>query len=456
MLLINRERELGWLKEAYKSEKAELGIIYGRRRLGKTFLIKDFIKDKPHFYFLAKQQPMMLEFERFKEKISKKFNVFIEAKNWEEIFREIADKIAKKYEKFIIIIDEFPYWILKDIGIVSEFQYIWDEVIHDEKIMLLILGSYVSVMEQKVLSYKSPLYGRRTFQIPIKEMQIKHLFKFLNKYKCEDIIKTYGIADTIPYYLTMIRDDISFKENLMALLSPNHPFYQDAEILLGAELREYNTYFNILKSVLEGSTKLNEIATKSRVDVTNILKYLNVLIGLRLLEKIKPITSTIKEKNYHYILKDNYLKFWLTYIYPYKEEIEESLQQHVDFVINDYQNYMGKIFENFCMSYLMSLNFNFTKFGKWWYKDNEIDIIALNEKEKSVLFAECKWQDSVNSAKVLNEMVKKIKYFDWQNGKRKERFAVFAKSFSRRLSKFEGRKVYSFDITDLENHLRKI
>lgn len=455
MLLIDRKQELAWLSKAYKSKRAEFGIIYGRRRLGKTFLIKNFIKNKPHFYFLAKQQPMELEFERFKGRISRKFNVFLEAKTWEELFKEVADKIAKKGKKFIIIIDEFPYWILKDKGIVSEFQYLWDEILNKENIMLVFLGSYVSIMEQRVLSYKSPLYGRRTFQIAIKEMQVKYLFEFLKRYGCEDTIKVYGLADTIPYYLCMIDNDVSFKGNLRNLLSPNHPFYQDAEILLSSELREYNTYFNILKAILDGAAKLNEIAGRSRVDITNIIKYLNVLIGLRFLEKVKPVTSGVKEKNYQYRIKDNYLKFWLTYVYPYKEEIEESSEQHIDFIISDYPNYMGNIFEDFCRKYLrISAKFNFAKIGKWWHKDKEIDIVALNEITGEILFGECKWKERVNAEKIVKELSEKAGYVQWHNEKRKEHYAVFAKSFKRKVRELDGKEVYCFDLKDLETTLK--
>ncbi len=453
MLLINRERETEWLNKAYKSKKAEFGIIYGRRRLGKTFLVKNFIQKKLHFYFLAKQQPIELEFERFKEKISKQFNIFIEAKNWEELFKEVLKKIKKK-EKLIIVIDEFPYWILKEKGIVSEFQYLWDEVLCKENIMLILLGSYISVMEQDVLSYKSPLYGRRTFQIDLMEMRVKYLFEFFKRYKCEDVLSVYGVMDSIPYYLCMVNDKFSFRENLKTLLTANHPFYQDAEILLSSELREYNTYFNILKAILDGATKLNEIANKSRVDITNIIKYLNVLIGLRFLEKIRPLTSSIKERHYRYRVKDNYIRFWLNYIYPYKEEIEENLEQHINFVINDFPNYMGKIFEGLCRDCLRLFDFGFEhmKVGRWWWKENEIDICAFNEQKKEILFGECKWKNNVRAEKLFEELRRKAEYVDWHRGKRKEYFVVFAKSFKQKVS---GNGLYCFDLKDLERILKK-
>ena len=223
MILIDREKETGWLKEAYSRRNAELGVIYGRRRLGKTFLIKTFVADKPHFYFLAKQQDMGLELGRFKDKIGKKFNVFLEAKDLEGLFEEIKTKIAANHKKLIVVIDEFPYWVNKEQAIPSEFQSIWDEILKDSNVMLVLLGSYISVMEQKVIGYKSPLYGRRTFQILLQKLPIRCLKEFFPRYTEEELIKMYGCADTIPYYLALLEKNKSFKDNLMGFFNASSP-----------------------------------------------------------------------------------------------------------------------------------------------------------------------------------------------------------------------------------------
>jgi len=452
MILINRKRELEWLNEIYTSKKAEFLVVYGRRRLGKTYLIKNFIKNKPHFYFLAKQRNIEKEFNRFKEKFAKEFNLYIEAKDFEEFFDEVLRKIKQK-NKFIFVIDEFPYWIQKNPEIVSEFQYLWDEVLKNKNVFLVLIGSYVSIMENKLLSYKSPIYGRKTSQIELKRMPITALKEFFPKFDVESLINIYGLTDTIPYYLNMIESK-DLKRNLLKLLNPNHNYFQDAEILLREEVREVATYLDILKAINEGKTKLNEIANASRVDITNISKYIKVLLGMKIIKKIKPLTFPEKEKNFVYKISDNYFRFWLSFIYDYKEEIEENLEGYVNYVLNKYKEYMGGVFEEFCIRFLPLL-FNYLRIGRWWHKDREIDIVALNEKAKEIFFAECKWKDKVNAKKTVKELAEKSQYVQWHKDKRKESFIIFAKSFREKIKSYESKKVYCFDLKDLQNLLRK-
>ncbi len=447
MILIDRKKELEWLNEVYNSKKAEFLVVYGRRRLGKTYLIKNFTKNKPHFYFLARQRSIEKEFNRFKEKFAKEFNLYIEAGDFEEFFEEVFRKIKQK-NKFIFVIDEFPYWMQKNPEIVSEFQYLWDEILKNKNVLLILIGSYVSVMENKLLSYKSPIYGRKTSQIELKRMPITALKEFFPTFDIENLINIYGLADTIPYYLNMIESK-DFRKNLLKLLNPNHNYFQDAEILLREEVREVATYLDILKAINDGKTKLNEIADASRVDITNISKYLKVLLGMKIIKKVKPLTLPEKEKNFVYKISDNYFRFWLTFIYNYKEEIEENLEGYVDYVISKYKEYMGEVFEEFCIRFLPLL-FNYPRIGRWWYEDKEIDIVALNEKTKEILFAECKWKKKVNAKKIVKKLAEKSRYVQWHNKKRKESFAIFAKSFSKKIKSYEGKRVYCYDLKDLE------
>ena len=454
MLLIDRKKELEFLEGAFNSKKSEFIIIYGRRRLGKTYLTKYFAEDKLHFYFLSRQRAIEKEFLDFKDKLSKKFNVFLESKNFEELFKEINSKISKG-KRFLIIIDEFPYWIINNKGIVSEFQYYWDEILSNENVILLVLGSYMSMMENILLSYKSPVYGRKTGQIELLQMPLSSLREFFPKKNIAEVIKIYGFADTIPYYLLMVGNENNLKEIFKNLLSPYLNFYNDAELLIKEELREYNVYLDILKAINDGATKLSEISNKSRVDITNILKYLKILRGMKIIEKIKPVTAGTKEKNYLYVIKDNYFKFWLKFIYPHYSEIAENLEEHASFIEKEYNSYMGGIFEEFCRRFLMESGiFSFSKIGKWWHNDCELDVVLINEKDNEIFLGECKWKDNINSGEMAAVLYKKSKNVIWKNENRGESFIVFAKSFSKRIKEFEGKKVYCFDLKDIEKILK--
>ncbi|NHJ86689.1 MAG: ATP-binding protein [Asgard group archaeon] len=445
---IDRNDELNALEKAYKNNRAEFYILYGRRRIGKSELLLHFIKDKPHFYFLAKEQNLKLEFARFKEKFSKKFDIYLESNDWEELFSEIARKIKVR---IIIAIDEFSYWIVKDRSIISEFQYLWDEIIKNKNIFLIISGSYVSLMETEVLGYNSPLYGRRTGQLLIEPMGISCLKDFFPNYTVKDLINVYGCLDTVPYYLVQFDPKCGFWSNVQnVFLEKTNPLYHDAQIILSYELREPIVYFNIMRAILQGSTKLGEIANSAMVDITNMPKYLNRLIKLQMVRKTWPVTQP-KEKRCLYELTDNYFRFWITYIFYYQEEIVDSPVQHLEYIKQTYSDYLGSTFERFCLKSLKKLMpQRFNKFGKWWYKDQEIDIIAMSDISKEIMFCECKWQDRVNANRVLNDLMSKSDEVRWHNKNRKSYFAIFARSFKEKIDK---NNLILYDLDDLNNGL---
>jgi len=211
---VDREKELRGLEDVWESDNAGLVMIYGRRRMGKTELVKRFMEEHGGFYFLARQQKPYMELGRFRERYARKYNIFLRGETWEEIFREIREKVT---DRQAIIIDEFPYWVVKDSAILSEFQYIWDEILSGSNIVLILLGSYVSVMEHRVMGHDSPLYGRRTAQIELKPMHIRYLRNFLSNYGIEDTIRAFGAVDSIPYYMARFSPDKVFWENIVML-----------------------------------------------------------------------------------------------------------------------------------------------------------------------------------------------------------------------------------------------
>jgi AAA+ ATPase superfamily predicted ATPase len=291
---INREKELCALEAAYRSSKPEFFLIYGRRRIGKTELVKRFVEGKPHLYFMAKEQPVEQEIERLGERFSEKFNVHIKAsKDVDNVFSQIIAKVDPK-EKFILVIDEFPFWVKKHRPILSEFQHLWDERLTSSNLLLILLGSSVSMMEDELLSYNSPLYGRRTGQLKVEPMGPAHLKGFLPSYDLEDLIKVYGAVGGVPFYLKEFEDKKSVLENIKStFLNKSNILYEEAEILLREELREVTVYFNIMKAITDGATRPGEIANKAYVNITNISKYLNTLNTLGFITKETAITESV-------------------------------------------------------------------------------------------------------------------------------------------------------------------
>ncbi|MCK4555222.1 MAG: ATP-binding protein, partial [Candidatus Aenigmarchaeota archaeon] len=460
---VNRKNELKFLNRQYSSENASFVVIYGRRRVGKTLLINKFIEAKPSFYYLCKKQNLSLELERFAEKFGEAFNVHLKhPKNFEELFSDILKQIDPG-KKFILTLDEFTYWIEQDKSILSTFQVIWDEMLSKKNVMLVLSGSIVSLMETEVLGYKSPLYGRRTGQWKVTPLSFFTLNEFFPKYSIEDLVMVYSCTNCIPMYLLQFDQKKSFEENINStFFQKGNILYEEGEFLLMEELRQIETYLNIILAISHGATKLSEISSKSKVDITNILKYLKVLMRLGIIRKIKPVTLR-KEKSKNAILNvsDKFFRFWTMFVCPYTTEIERGIINFANFK-NEFNTYLGSVFEEVAEEYLVEQNkkgtlpFAFTKIGKEWGKSPlkkkgenayEIDIVALNEQTKDILFCECKWQDKVDAKKILSELKEKAEFVQWNNEGRKEHYAVFAKSFKR---KFREQNVMLFDMKDFE------
>lgn len=460
-MFVGRKTELIALKEAYNSKKAEFFIVFGRRRIGKTSLIKEFAKAEKHFYFLAKKQKIPLEIERLAERIAEELGIYVKSRrDLESVFRELSEKLDKS-EKTIIIIDEFTYWVEQEKQVLSEFQAIWDENLCEKNVFLVLSGSSISVMESEVMGTKSPLHGRRTGQIHLHQLPVSELREMLPAYSFSDIIRVYGVAGGVPYYAQEFSDKKSFGENLLGtVFNKSNILSMEAEILLREELREIHAYFAILRSILEGAAKTGEIASKSHVDITNINKYLRVLMQLRLIEKEYPITGPAKSRNFLYRIKDNYMRFWLKYYYYNEGAVEENAAEVVKSVLAGYDDYIGRhVFEEVCKSSLPKLvGGGYPKIGRWWFEGNEIDIVAIDEEKGRIIFGECKWKKRKTSVSDIEGLLGKSSLVEWRKGrKRKESFVFFSKSgFEMNAVKLaKERGIMLFGLGDIEDALVK-
>ena len=439
----DRKGELEELGEVLKSGKFELFIIYGRRRIGKTELILNATKNKKRVYCLATGENNLERFYR----VCANFDPGAASlkKNWEVLFGFLKDRADA------IIIDEFQNMIQEDKNILNIFQSITDTILKNSKTKLFLLGSSVSIITSKLLSYKSPLYGRRTGSFNLGPISFFDLKEFFPNASPEQLTEIYGFADGTPFYLVKI--DKEFWRWLKEELKRKRSFLRDeVDFLMRYEFDDPGTYKLILEAIANGKTKLGEIKDFIKVKRTDITPYLKNLGEINFIKRTVPVTENTKSRKGRYYLKDNFLKFWFNYIYPNQSAIEEGIFEP-SIIKKDYSAYLGFVFEDISKQYLIKTRqFKFTKIGKWWHKDKEIDIVALNEKNKEILFCECEWKRGVNAEKVLAELKEKSQHVQWHNEKRKEHYAVFAKSFSK---KVKEENVHCFDLKDLEKAFKK-
>ncbi|WP_372837830.1 ATP-binding protein [Pyrococcus kukulkanii] len=384
---VDREEELKALRERLNSERFELIIIYGRRRVGKTRLILEAIKGTPHVYYLATEGGNLRHFKATAEKVFPHIKYVKE--DWEALLHALKDKV--------VVIDEFPNLIKENPRIISIFQRAIDLELQNSKTKLVLLGSSVSMIKEKVLSYKSPLYGRRTASLRLRPLSFFSLRDFFPEADTRELVEVYGLTDGIPYYIAQVK--LPFWEWLdEEIKSPLTFFRDEVDFLLKYEFSEPTKYRRILEAIAFGKTTLKEIKDFSGLKHSDITPYLRNLIKTDLVKREVPITERLTSKKGRYYLADNFLAFWFRFIGPNLSRIEEGTFSAEE-IKESYDSYLGQVFEKVARQFLLRINkqgklpFKFTRIGKWWHKGEEIDLIALNDKEGKALFVEVKWRD---------------------------------------------------------------
>ena len=461
---IDREKERGFLEEEYHKTSASLVVIYGRRRIGKTELIKEFIKNKPALFFLATEESEKENRDMFKEKAAEYIRNPLLASaavdDWETLFEYIVKErtIGRK----LIVIDEFQYIAKSHPPFISVLQKIWDTVLANENVMLILCGSLVNMMYTQTLSYDSPLYGRRTGQIRMRQIPFKYYGGFFNALDERQLIEAYAVTGGVPKYILSVKPypDI-FEAIKKSVMSKESYLYEEPAFLLEKEVQDVGSYFSIIKTIASGKQKPSEIAAALAIPVTNLPKYLRVLIDLDILEREVPATEDKPEKSKMglYKIKDNYIKFWFTFIYPYRSYIE---MDNTDFVMEKIRkgfiaNHAAFVYEEICRrEYLPELvaggkwGFIPTRIGRWWDRtDKEIDVVAVDENGDHIIFGECKFTNQPMDANIYYDLKKKTEYVLWKKDHRKEHFVFF--SFSGFTDKMKALAKEKGDIVLFDN-----
>lgn len=455
-MFIGREKELQFLNERYESNKAELIVLYGRRRVGKTETLKEFCKNKPNVFYSCKECTDREQLQSFSQIIlqndipaSKYIKSF---QNWEQLFKSILE--FNNGTKKLLIIDEFPYMVKNNKEIPSVLQNLWDNVLKDENVMIILCGSSMSFMEKEILAEKNPLYGRATGIYKMSQMDFYDAIKFFPEYSLEDKIYAYSILGGIPHYLKEFDSKKSLQRNIKDnILKKGCILYNEVNFMLHQELRETTMYNTIIEAIALGNTRLNDIYLKTNIEKTKIIAYISNLIELGILEREFSADDKIKEQANNqrglYKLTDNFFKFWYAYVFPNTSALELGDVEGVyDIYIKDTLNHFASnSFENICIEYLNlenikgALPLRFKTIGRWWDNKNEIDIYATDGK--SVLLGECKFKNSEVTvadyknlkSKCNNKMVKY--YYIFSKSGFKENLRELAEKESLRLISLE-------------------
>ncbi|MDR3264153.1 MAG: ATP-binding protein [Clostridiales bacterium] len=422
-MFYGRESELQKLEKLYTTNDFQCVILYGRRRVGKTTLIGEFCKDKKVIFFSALETTGAANLKV----LSKAVNSYLYPDSkanmaygeFEDVFTKIYETAQK--EHIVFVIDEYPYLASSDKSISSELQHFIDHMFSRTNIFIILCGSSMSFMENQVLGYKSPLYGRRTAQFKLEPLTYLKTAEAHRELSKADNALIYGITGGIPHYINKLNVSNGLDEAIIeGFLDKTSYLFEEPNNLLKQELREPSVYNAIIAAIADGASKLNVIATKVRLESGPCSKYLSVLISLGIIGKKTPVACGIKNKVLYFI-KDNLFNFWFRFV---PENISAIVADKTATVyqreIKPYLNsYMGKIFENICLQYLVNFAENLPfiprEIGSWWggnpetKQPEEIDIIAINGKD--AIFCECKWENKPVELGVLDNLKRKADIF---------------------------------------------
>lgn len=423
MNFLGREKEILVLEKEYARDGGFV-VIYGRRRIGKTTLIKQFIKSKTAFYFLATKEVESQSMKRFAGVIARTTGNSVLQKaafsDWLDLFQAVAD--YKPNEKKVLVIDEFPYLVKVNDSFPSILQNAWDEILKDSNVMLILCGSLISMMKKHALSYESPLYGRRTAQMRIAPLPFTTVYEN-QKLSFEEAAEQYSITGGVPKYMEFFSDVQPLYEQIKEnVLSKNGFLYEEPNFLLTDEVQVLTNYFSIIKVIADGNHKLGTIAGILGLETSALTPYLKTLSELGFTEKQVPVTEKNAEKTRKglYFISDNFRRFWFRYVYPYKGELElDNMQISLDeldkdfkekFVAFAYEDICKEIFARLCSD--KAIDFTPSKIGSYWLNDKsgntQIDVMAVDTVNKRLFAGECKYHNQPIDADVYFELVKKV------------------------------------------------
>ena len=411
---IDREEELQLLENAWKNRPGFI-VVYGRRRIGKTRLLLEFLKRVKGIYYLARLTSHEDNLLGLAKSIERIVPGFTRGKVYTSLDTLLQDAVHMGVE--VIVIDEFTYWIRIAPRVLSELQYFVDMVLPNTRLLLIICGSIVGVIERSVLSGGSPLYGRRTLSLKLRPLKPWHIQGFLPSYSVIERIIVYGLVGGIPYYLKLFQDNIPLKDNIKNLfLLKNSLLYNEVDFLLREEFRNPSTYSRIIKAIAKGHSTLGKISDATGIPKTHLTSYLETLERIGFIEYRRPLWS----KRGYYTVKDYLLRFYYNVIDDVRELIElEQVDTALKEVLSRLDRYMGTVFEDIAYELIpllkqRNLVEEFDNIGKIVHKGVEIDLALINSKKKHAILIEVKWskitdQEASRIIQNLHHRASKIK-----------------------------------------------
>lgn len=442
MLFLNRRLELDFLEESWRSERAGLQIVYGRRRVGKTELLRKFADGKRQIFYVATQSSLEGQLRTFSAALQQGLGPECQGvgfSSWADALTFLAGRCSVET---LVVLDEFPYLVESDPSLPSVLQAFWDSHLRHTRLQLVLCGSSISFMESEVLGQRSPLYGRRTGQFLVEPLEHSAAGLFFPSASADEMVELYATLGGMPAYLLQFDQRRDLWENIERKILRKGSFLHDeVSFLLMQELREPRIYLAILTAIAEGHTRLNEIAQRALgpSQLNRASYYLQTLQNLHLLERIVPVTERAPHKSRKgiYRIRDPFVRFWMRFVYTEASSLEiGDVEPVMERIRQSWSDFVAPVFEDLCRWSTRSghlrprLPFRPWKVGSWWGPGGEVDVVAIDRDGRKLLLGECKWSQRQVGLDVLERLQQKGKLLQDElgHGPLEVHYALFSRS----------------------------
>ena len=463
-MFVGREKELRELNRLYETDAFEMPVIYGRRRVGKTRLISEFIRDKRAIYVQARRTNAQTNLRMLSDAILGFSEESIGGAF--ESFDDAFDALARisQTQRLVFVIDEYPYLAQSFPEISSLLQEKIDHTYkQNTKLKLVLCGSSLSFMEEQVLGYESPLYGRRTAQFKINPLDFFTARLCWPQASDSDAAVYYGITGGVPAYAEKIDSVLSLQQNIERLyLTPSGYLFEEPGNLLLQECRNPVQYDSIITAVASGKTRLNEIATTAKITESNTSTYLAKLSSLGIIRRELPFGES-SNKRAIYAVDDSMFRFWYRFIPQSMGLIQNEMSNLALRRIEPHiPEFMGAVFERICAQYIYRLArlgeapVVPVRMGRWWGNDprtkrqEEIDIV-FDDTDGTMCFVECKWRNEQTGGDILDTLVFRSELFRCSA----RHYMIFSKSGFTDACRNKAQTMGNVDLVSFEDMLGK-
>ncbi len=407
-MFVDRERELESLEARYRSEQAEFALVTGRRRVGKTKLLAAFAGGKQRVLrFTAYLDSEASQLRRLSSELRRLERPDLAPApdftygSWQALFQTMGAMAA--HERLLVILDEWPYLAGSSRRLASVLQHVWDENLQQTRLMLVLSGSYLSVMERDILGKRAPLYGRRTSQLWLRPLSLRDAAAFLPGYSAEQMVEAYAVVGGMPGYLRQFSDRHDLLGNLRRAVFKRDSFlFNEPDLLLREELREPRLYAALLRAVAAGNHRVSDITRVAGFgDRGTTTRYLDTLRGLGLVEHRRPVGPKRSRQSWgSWHLADPYLRFWGRWVLPYTSQLEfgdaESVIQET--LRPGWDRFVGFAWEELARRHVHQLAgeraipFWPDEVGSWWSPKAQIDVVAVHRGRRAAVLGEARWR----------------------------------------------------------------